>query len=362
MQVARVAAVAMSAVFLGGCPTEANPTYCDEATPCSTGVCNLETHMCGPAPDGAPDAPVDAPPGACETAGGRIVFTTNRDGDDEIATILADGSQYRALTSNDVDDTEPLWSPDGTRIAWRVGGELWVMNGDGSDQHRVTAANSDYAWSSDSSRLALAASADVYVVGVDGAGLTNVTVDVPGTDTVNNLPAWSPDGTRIAFRQSDSSNDHDLWRINVNGTNGAPIVDTGEDDISDVRWSPDGALISYRAGGSIWTVPPNGSSPEVLVDGGTSHVWSNDATKLAWSGTGDVWTVRADGTALTNLTNSTQQDIAPSWSPDGSRLVFMTNRDGDFEIYVMNADGSVPINLSNDVAQDRPGNWGPCPE
>jgi Tol biopolymer transport system component len=366
MQVARIAAVAMSAVFLGGCPTEANPTYCDEATPCSTGVCNLETHMCGPAPDGAPDAPVDAPPGACETAGGRIVFTTTRDGDTEIATVLADGSQYRQLTSNGVEDAWPLLSPDGARIAWWVGGELWVMNADGTSPHAVSEGgviDLSYRWSSDSDRLVFAGSgADVYVVNADGSGLANVTMDVAGS---NDRPAWSPDGTRIAFRQNDSATDHDLYTINADGTNPTRIVDVaGESDIFYVRWSPDGNLISYRAASSLWTVAPNGSSPEVLADGGTRNEWSHDAARLVWDDGADIWTIRVDGTALTNLTNGgipATGSTIPWWSPDDARIVFATRRDGDSEVYVMNADGSDPVNLTNDIAHDLPGNWAPCP-
>ena len=67
----------------------------------------------------------------------------------------------------------------------------------------------------------------------------------------------------------------------------------------------------------------------------------------------------ADGTDPINLTNDPGADRNPSWSPDGTMIVFESNRDGDREIYVMNADGSDQTNLTNDPARDELPNWSP---
>jgi Tol biopolymer transport system component/sugar lactone lactonase YvrE len=92
--------------------------------------------------------------------------------------------------------------------------------------------------------------------------------------------------------------------------------------------------------------------------------WSPDGTMIVFQsnldGDFEVYTMNADGTGLTQLTNNiASNDISPSWSPDGSQIVFATNRDGNFEIYIMNADGTVQTNRSNDPANDISPSWSP---
>lgn len=70
---------------------------------------------------------------------------------------------------------------------------------------------------------------------------------------------------------------------------------------------------------------------------------------------------RCDQTAasLTNLTNSVDNSFRPDWSPDGQRIVFMSERDGNRELYVMNADGSNPVRLTDNVGDDNQPRWSP---
>ena len=92
--------------------------------------------------------------------------------------------------------------------------------------------------------------------------------------------------------------------------------------------------------------------------------WSPDGTKIAFVTRRDrnfeIYVMNADGSNPTNLTNNPLQDSnGVSWSPDGTKIAFLTDRDGNVEVYVMNADGSNPINLTNNPAVDYISDWSP---
>jgi Tol biopolymer transport system component len=99
---------------------------------------------------------------------GRIAFTGHPDGDSEILKIRPDGSGLKQITHNTVDDFEPAWSPDGSKIAFAQGLDIWVMN-------------------------------------ADGTNLQNLTRD--GSDTLDARPSWAPDGSKIAFERRSKSVD-----------------------------------------------------------------------------------------------------------------------------------------------------------
>ena len=114
---------------------------------------------------------------------GRVVFVSNRDGNQEIYSANADGSDPRRLTTNLVADTEPAYSPDGSKIAFTRGGDIWVMNADGTGQGAVTGIegpDSEPAWSQDGTQIvyvsnhtAIGSSTtgpELFVRNVDGSG------------------------------------------------------------------------------------------------------------------------------------------------------------------------------------------------
>ena len=71
----------------------------------------------------------------------------------------------------------------------------------------------------------------------------------------------------------------------------------------------------------------------------------------------DIYVMNADGTGQVRLTNNPAGDWSPSWSPDGQRITFVSNRDSNWEIYVMNADGTGQVNLTNNPATDSAPAW-----
>ncbi|MCP3996346.1 MAG: hypothetical protein GY722_15000 [bacterium] len=98
----------------------------------------------------------------------------------------------------------------------------------------------------------------------------------------------------------------------------------------------------------VLAVAPAGADAEIGGGGVIAFASTRD-------GDGDIWTVQPDGSELTNLTETTTNEIHPFWSPDGSQLVFVSDRTGNQELFVMNADGSAPAQLTDDAADD----WGP---
>ncbi|MBT8397525.1 MAG: PD40 domain-containing protein, partial [Gemmatimonadetes bacterium] len=93
--------------------------------------------------------------------------------------------------------------------------------------------------------------------------------------------------------------------------------------------------------------------------------WSPDGSKIAFTtdrdGNEEVYVMNADGSNPVNLTNNSASDVvwAGGWSPDGTRIVFQTGRTGNSELYVMNADGSDPVNLTTSHLQEKGGAWSP---
>lgn len=227
-------------------------------------------------------AAVGAPP----PGGEWIVFASDRDGDSELYAVRPDGTGLRRLTRNRVDDFYPAISPDGKRIAF-------VSSRSGDD--------------------------DLYVMNLDGSGLRALTrnsATPAGLSIQDEAPSWSPDGRRIAFASNRAAGQFEIFTMRANGTNVHRLTRTGRQVTDTIpAWSPDGSLIAFASD----RVSPFNS---------------------------EIYVVEPDGTGLRRLTFTAGgdgvlgDDSMPAWSPDGSRIAFVSNRDQQNEIYVMDADGS----------------------
>ena len=293
-------------------------------------------------------------------------------------TINPDGSQYTLLTNNggaapgqrDPDDVEPAYSPDGTKIAFdsvRTGGsEIWTMNADGTDLRRLTAFIFDDAaphWSPDGRQLVWTAfrdgnQAEVYRMNADGSGQTRLTFN-PGAD---GRASWSPDGTKIAFetRRRSPTDPADattfnteIATMNPDGSGINLLTDTQSPvGHRSTRWSPDGRQILFDSN----RAQPGPTPP------------SNN----------DVYKMNRDGSGITRLTTNAGNGLPGSatdqlaqFSPDGTKIVFDTNRHRDpepppngtanSEVYTMNPDGSGERRVTNQPGTDQRCDWQPIP-
>lgn len=314
--------------------------------------------------------------------GSRMAFWSNRDGGKEIYVMDADGSNVKRLTNNLVDDVNPSWSPDGNRILFeseRDGNrELYLMDADGNNQIRLTrdnAVDSTAAWSPDGNLIAFASNRDtgypynpynmdIYVMNADGSNLRRI-VDDPEYDVG---PQWSPDGSKILFMTGRNGN-FDVYITNADGTEQKNL--TADYDGSDGApvWSIDGHNIAFsrkiEGKDHLFVMDSDGANLKRVTHNSANNGsagWSPDGSKLIFQtdqdGNWEIYTISVDG-ELDQLTDDAADDIAPDWSPDGNRIVFSSNRNGKQHIYVMNADGSSPAQITNSPAEDTEPAWAP---
>lgn len=263
---------------------------------------------------------------------GKIVFSSNRDGGFQwnLYTMNPDGSGLTRLNDTTWTESQPSWSPDGSKIAFAStqngGWEIHVMNADGGGEIAL-GGGSQPAWSPDGTKIAFQSSArDLWVMNADGSGAVQLTSGPPHAS----WPAWSPDGSRLVYAVGEhTTSGADLYTIGVDGTNRVRLTATNGPDETQARFSPDGTRIAFARNYSTL-------SPDF-----------------------DIWVMNADGTGASQLTSGEARDERPAWSPDGTMITFSSTRElFNAEIFVMNVDGSGIVNISNmPTGQDALPDW-----
>ena len=322
----------------------ADGTACTDPVTCAPDVC--EAGACG-GPDGDPRTVIVFASGRDNPAAGQLQL--------EIYLMDEDFTNSLRLTSNTNADSMPALSPDGRgRIVFdsnrmRIPGverpntsDLFLMKDDGSLQTFLVRGSSA-TWSPDSRSIAFhrSASGTAPPIGIPDLGAPTTDSDIfvatvcdlvaglPPTNITNSAgeidddASWSPDGQKILWTAHDDGDaplvrpSQDIYVMNADGSGRVNLTDNSPVEERGPAWSPDGTRIVYmcRVG--------------------------DPATPTSTTPTFEICVMNSDGSDSRRLTHNTLPDGTPTWSPDGTRILF--NRavpPPNQQLHIMNADGS----------------------
>lgn len=277
--------------------------------------------------------------------GSSIVFAAAYGGNYEVLSQTIDGTILRNLTAVPGMDMSPTWQPVILAESDLGGGtgalaycyqplsgptpkKIYTIKLDGTENRQLSTAAiglNHHEWSPDGRSLALVGYVDastwsIHTMDKYGGNLTRLTT-TPGV--WDSEPSWSSEGTAIAWARIYPSQGYrsEIWTMNANGTLQLSVGVEGDG----VRWSPDGThLLYHKAGVSV-----------------------------------DLFVCDVDGSNELQLTSDPWDEMTPDISPDGSKIVYVSTRDGNHELYVMNTDGTGQRRLTNTARDEYAPAWSP---
>ena len=332
----------------------------------------------------------EARPSSGDACPSLIAFASARDEGSGVYLMEPDGRETRLLVG--VPGALQLaWAPDGSRLAFlsviprdeeefgqfaglRFHAFLYTIRPDGSDLRRVSEypVTMGFSWSPDSRRFALASAVEtgggstgVYVAEAEGGGAWQRVTDVDG---VHMFPAWSSDGTAIAFT-AKHGDETSLRIVSPDGEETRTIL-----AVSGSRawrlfrpvWAPGGALLAFGEGRGVYTVSAREDGrPQKVQDGsGEPHAWSPSRRNLLLGegaeGRGRVFLIDLDTLAENELAGDAGAAGASTPSPDWARVAYTAIVGEQSDVTVVDVQSGAATNLTRHAANDYFPAWSPC--
>jgi len=241
----------------------------------------------------------------------KIVFISNRDGNNELYMMDYDGHNQTRLTFNKTEDYMPAWAPDGKNIAYTSyrgnAACLYIYNPFEGTRIEVVGKGTNFApaFSPDGKKLAFCSTAEkgnseIYVATIDGKNIKRLTFN----NAIDTAPSWSPTSREIAFT-SDRGGTPQIYLMDAEGSN-IRRVSFGGNYHDAPAWSPAGDRIAYV------------SRVDQIFDIYVQNLRTKQTIKL---------------------TESNARNESPCWSPDGRHIVFASNLSGTIQLYTIDYDG-----------------------
>jgi TolB protein len=303
----------------------------------------------------------------------EAVFSARTAGKLEIFAVDTAGARIRRLSDVDGSDSAPAWSSNRQQIAFLSDRDgvpaVWLMDAVGQSERRAFPNElgqvTRFFWAPDSRRISyevVRAGAAEVVIGDVSSGKKSTLVQ--GLGQVQ-LGGWSPDGVWVLYTVLDGP-EQGVHRKNPAGVDSVRL--TMDRDLNP-RWSGDGKRVAFnrRAGdGSLWlvTADRDGRNEKVVYQRPRSDPefdWSPDGKRLAFVSDGDgnpeVYVATADGKRVTRLTSNQAAERWPRWSRDGRTILFLSDSDGDFDMYTMQPDGSSQTRVADTDEDEQEPDW-----
>ncbi|MBN1430502.1 MAG: PD40 domain-containing protein [Anaerolineae bacterium] len=279
--------------------------------------------------------------------GGSMAFVSGPDNQGNIyvvdlACVSRDdlcGPGAKKLTDNSANNRGPVWSPDGRLIAFRS---------------------------------QASGNRDIYMMKANGTGVTQLTTDLANDYS----PAWSPDGERIAF-VSERDGNPEIYVMDADGSNQLRLTHNHGVDYYPA-WSPDGKWIAFYSRRDLNTdiylldtecidEPENCDVGQLRLTNDPAYdyepTWSPDGSRIAFvserDGNPEIYIMNADGTDKRRLTENSYADTTPAFSPDGKWIAFISRRDDKWDVYLMGLNGKNERRITKTPENEFDPNWMP---
>jgi len=242
----------------------------------------------------------------------RIVFVSNRDGNEEIYMMDYDGKRQTRITFNDYIDLMPSWSYDGEKILYTSyrssAPDLYLFYLYTGKTELISRGGINYRadWLPEGDKIVYTSSkngdnTEIYLREMGSGKETRLTFN----RIIDTSPAFSPNGKEIAFT-SERSGTPQIYIMDIDGTNVRRITTEGAYH-DNPTWSPDGTRLAY-----------------------VSRIENRF----------DIYTYNFKDNSIIKLTEKAGRNENPAWSPDGRHLVFSSNRNGKYQLYSVDYDGA----------------------